>query len=874
MARRIARDLEDLIARTTFDVIVTASQRLSRAVHEAIATRHTARGDAAWRTPKVMPWASWLQAQFMQAALTDPNGNVAAWQLLDSFQVASVWRGIVASELTDSDTAVFGLAALSREVSRAFSMLCRWQISEDQLAECVQDDESRFLWRCLRAYREQQAVQHWLTIDEVSLHVDLTATAAGQRILFAGFTEPYPSQHAVIAGLGTSASVWVPAVPDHPTSTSSMRPASDDALLVAAGDWARQCLQADPSAQLAIVLPALSEHRQAAVNGILRGLYPNLAHERGQIAADALSVSLGQSLDQYPAMHVVLSLLAFASRGGRFDEVSQLLRSPLLGSSADSVDVELALRRLPDRQWRWQTLLRWVNDQPFTPPVWLSALAEEEGLDDRTQQSPADWAAVFSRVLTASRWLENIEIDSTVFQLRDAIYQALNRLADLSRISPRLSLKDAVDALARAAGDTIFQPEQAESPVLLAGPLETIGLAFDGLFLGGRDHQSWPPQAKASSLIPWSLQRRFGMPDSSADQVYRFWQSQLARNLASADSVCVAVAATRDEMPLIPSVMLSTVLAGSREASVSEPAAFAPAALPNASSNTLRPLPADRRVVSGHQVLTDTANNPLLAVIAHRWQARQLDQPEIGINPAQRGTLLHLALELLLRPYVGMPLGDALRKMDHSAVEQAVRQAFRRYFSASDGLLRHLLRLEEQRAAALIGAFVRETAYDAQATIGGLEVKTTLQLGDLQLSLRIDRIDRRQQGVAILDYKSGQIPSRPRLPQLLDRYQQLVVYALASESLGAVHEVALFSIGYNAYRYYVWQDETGDEWSGEAAVCQVDEFATTLRECRTTLVRIAEAYCAGDLRANRNPRQPRYSEFLPVTRLSVESAYD
>ncbi|MEL7298559.1 MAG: hypothetical protein AAGJ86_12925, partial [Pseudomonadota bacterium] len=521
MARRIARDLEDLIASTTFDVIVTSSQRLSRAVNAAIANRHTQSGDAAWRTPKVLPWPSFLQAQFMQAALTDPTGSIAEWQLLDSFQAASVWRGIVASELKDSDTAVFGLTALSREVSLAFSLLCRWQISEEELSESIHDDESRFLWRCLSAYREKQSAHRWLTVDEVTEHFDLAATVAGQRILFAGFTEVYPSQQSLIASLEDRASVWVPAVKDRHANTSHTRPANDDALLVAAGHWARQQLQVNPAAQLAIVLPGLSEHRQAAVDGIVRGLYPDLASERGQISDDVLSVSLGQSLDQYPAMHIALKLLGFAARGGRFDDISPLLRSPLFGRSADSDSIELALRRLPDRRWQWSSLLQWVEEQQLTPPDWLISFAGEEGLDGRGQRSPADWAAAFSRVLASSHWLENTEIDSTVFQLRDAIYQALNRVADLSRIQPRLSLAEAVDALNRVAGETIFQAEQALSPVLLAGPLETIGLSFDGLFLGGVDHQSWPPQAKASSLIPWSLQRQFGLPDSSPDQVYR-----------------------------------------------------------------------------------------------------------------------------------------------------------------------------------------------------------------------------------------------------------------------------------------------------------------------------------------------------------------
>jgi ATP-dependent helicase/nuclease subunit B len=220
-----------------------------------------------------------------------------------------------------------------------------------------------------------------------------------------------------------------------------------------------------------------------------------------------------------------------------------------------------------------------------------------------------------------------------------------------------------------------------------------------------------------------------------------------------------------------------------------------------------------------------------------------------GLPPIIRGNLIHGAAYQL---YADRPSQEEIRDWLNSDLEQrignAVNKAFARYERYTDGVLKELLGLERQRVARLLAELVEVDLGREAFHIQSVEHATEFVMAGVRLGLRIDRIDRYDDGaVAILDYKTG------GRRKFLDKHgdpadAQLVVYAMATEepvaALGFFNidsrETALDGSGRGPMGADEWQDALA-KWSREVAAA-ASEFAAgdirirywqTLRDART-----------------------------------------
>jgi ATP-dependent helicase/nuclease subunit B len=84
--------------------------------------------------------------------------------------------------------------------------------------------------------------------------------------------------------------------------------------------------------------------------------------------------------------------------------------------------------------------------------------------------------------------------------------------------------------------------------------------------------------------------------------------------------------------------------------------------------------------------------------------------------------------------------------------------------------------LEKSRLQKLLGQWLEEEKQRAPFEVVNLESKSSLRFGDLEISLRLDRVDRIGSKLLIIDYKSGLVkpsswagerPADPQLPMYL-----------------------------------------------------------------------------------------------------------
>ena len=148
----------------------------------------------------------------------------------------------------------------------------------------------------------------------------------------------------------------------------------------------------------------------------------------------------------------------------------------------------------------------------------------------------------------------------------------------------------------------------------------------------------------------------------------------------------------------------------------------------------------------------------------------------MGLSAADRGSLLHAALHALWGE-----LGDhaTLLATADEALAGAVDAAVNVALDGIPGRQRRALgttcwRLEQQRLSALLGEWLAVERLRAGFVVSQREQQVSLQLGQLSIRLRVDRIDSLPDGSQlVIDYKSGLckvqdwMGERPAKPQLL-----------------------------------------------------------------------------------------------------------
>jgi RecB family exonuclease len=182
----------------------------------------------------------------------------------------------------------------------------------------------------------------------------------------------------------------------------------------------------------------------------------------------------------------------------------------------------------------------------------------------------------------------------------------------------------------------------------------------------------------------------------------------------------------------------------------------------------------------GTRVLADQAACPFRSFARWRLHAEALEEPAPGLDAADRGRLLHALMRHIWTVLkTSRNLHGDLEPVIGPAARAAVEEA---------GIQGRFAELERMRLARLAREWLDVEKTRGEFEISALEEKRTIALAGLELSGRIDRMDRLASGGhALIDYKTGSMvspkawdPPRPDEPQL-------PLYALsAREDIAAV----------------------------------------------------------------------------------------
>lgn len=736
-------------------VVLTTTERLRRNLIRAFNDAQQARGRQAWPTPRVQTIGGYLVLRHRALRQDDPTVP----QLLGAEAEYEVFRA----------TAPAGAADLIVLAQQAWSMCWQWGIAVSPGAFSVTENGRTFAEWCERISR-RLAAMNAVTLVQLPAVAGLR-TAEAELACFA--FEQLPTSlgrwldaqtHCRITHLPVSPSPW--------RTSTGQRTSFDSRAeeLAVVAQWARRHLESRrDDLRIGIVVPDLTGRQVEILRQFTAELDPLL--ETG--TQGLVDIAGGVPLREQPIWLPARDWLSLCFDRLTSAQTRICLNSPFLDLPA--------LPALPAK-------LPPMLDLPLlTRQLDLPGLGDQIQLLVRAERaqrkSLGAWLTLFLSILELAGWSGR--------QAGSVQYQAWQELRSRMDILSRWTdarLMDGPEALRhldRFLSSITFAPERAPAPIQIMGYLETTGLDFTHLWVMGLDDQTWPQLPAQNPFLPTRLRLQHGVPRTTPADEAGFARDRLDHWFRCADTLIVSHVRNSGESELRPSPLI-------RQLPETELIDFQPDR-PHPGF-THRPgqleswadvrgpslLPGTHRGGTGR--IRDQALCPFRGFAIHRLGLKELRQPSGLPDALDRGVLIHEALHRLYENAGN----DRLPRAELTDVHftQAADQALALHYSRFPPAFRVR---ERERLVALLSAWNRFESTREDVAIAALELGLQAEFGGIGLNLRIDRMDRvnrSDDALIVIDYKTGRIGHRLTQDRLLD--PQLPLYALTNEAVQGV----------------------------------------------------------------------------------------
>ena len=745
-------------------VVVTANRRLARELSLAWGNMQLAGGRTTWLTPAIFPWQGWLAR--LLASADDP---AAMRRRLDAAGSAMLWERCLARRMPEG---VLGVNGVVRQAVTAWSRLCDWDVGVPALLSTASSEDEKAFAGAAADYVDLLETGNWTDGPGLAQHVldaiEQGVIAPPSRVTMAGFDRRSPLADRLLETVSRRGCEVVLRDSPPPAATPEIAGFEDArSEMRAAGAWARQVLEEDPAARVAIVCAGLETTAERSVRCIREGLMPGW-QLAGATPLKALEVSYGRRLSDYPAVAAALRLLRWTARGLSGAELSPLIMSPFFisGPEGSRERLELSLRELPDREWTPDGFAQAFGGESTEPAgtgfAELVGQVREIAEHADSQLPPSACIGIVDRLLADCGWPGDRSLDSVEYQLVNRWRELLNEFARLESVAPTLTLAEAIRRIEGLAADTLWQPEAEPGIVQVLGPLEAAGMSFDAVWIAGMDTGNWPPPSRPAPFISVELQRQRKMPDATPADTLDYARRTLRRLIGSAPRCVLGWSRVEDDTELIRSTLIdefpTSDYPGPRDPGWFAAQLCGRQSVEQIDGDPIRPVERGERVRGGAYTIQRQYTEPLSAVAFGRFGVRRPEPFVTGLPPSMRGDIIHNALHTLLsdKPLLG-DIRDWTAEDIGRRTGTAVDSALAAHARHADTVLARLIGFERERVRGILTAFLASEAdRDPDIRVLHTELPLTFERDDLQLGFRIDRVDRLPDGrVLIIDYKTG-----------------------------------------------------------------------------------------------------------------------
>ncbi len=784
-------------------VILTPNHRTAVQAHELCGQAlKSKQGQPVAASPAIYPIDIWLRQCFQTLMELDPDCEPLS--ILDSRQELALWKTLIRDSSVKNP--LLNLQNAAAQVLEAYRLSLQWQIPLEEFApfqgrrhEQV-DDCSAFLeWSSRYQQRCQQLGLCSFAELLQSLLGRLSRTSAGLpgHIIALGFSDPPPLYQSLFRQLETQCQLEFMQWQQHSPRVSKYSHASTADEIRASAQWSRDILNENPQARIGIICNELQQELSS-----LKRIFSDVYTDKATFRKTCFIQSDVNVCEDIPALKQIPRLLALNLRELPTLEYCLLLRSPLLIAA----DTESPARASMERRLRerGEALVRCADcrfslgqaDKPWHSPLLHKALQDCEALNRQQQkyQSLTVWAELFDQQLGMLLWPETAS-DPHKALLRAYCSQAFRQLKQLDFIVGTVAIREALSLLEQALLGLSNKAHRQEAPVQILTAQDAEGLQFTHLWFMGLSDTQWPAKHHGNPFIPYPLQKRYGLPNSSAQQLYQQALQTMQNMLANTSSELVFSFPRNSEFGEQSASALMTELAPAADIQAVENRTLSTHLRSNSVQcfedaqstdkldtyldSSLLSLNPQERPHGGVALIQDQAECPFRAFALHRLDSKELPAVSYGIPARDLGSMLHRVLEKLWQHLLN---SNALHHLTaeqqtgivHAAVDTGLSYLARKHPQLMQA---RYIELERQRLNRLITRWLEEESKRAPFTVIAHETEVSWQHKGLSLKFRIDRIDEsmsdNETAYVLIDYKSGSTNSlawddeRPSAPQLL-----------------------------------------------------------------------------------------------------------
>jgi ATP-dependent helicase/nuclease subunit B len=840
--------------------VLTASRRLAHALRLGYAQHAQSLGQSVWRTPRIMPWSTWLAQQWLEARAIGAHTHHA--RLLTNTQARILWDALVedshwGDQLLNPANAARMAARSWRRMQEYLIPLAALQNSDTTEGRALHAWCSEFVKRC----EKLQAIDEWRLP-----HWAHDANFVPEETLaLAGFDHIPPAVARLIdrwRGYGKVVDIENEERPARSVVVVSARDADDELELAAR--WARAQL-ATGKDTIGVVVADLQQ-RRVEVQRVFEDVFaPGQRDIHAEPAKIPVVIAAPTPLASYPVVDAAMLVLQLAMHERPAAHAGRLLRSPFIAGGESEKDrramADFRLREEQRDRWDWFELERWAA---VTGCEQLALAARRIGELIRGKTSPTGasaWTERFHAWLRAVGWPGERTLSSVEHQTVLKFHAVLAEFGTLDAVTPPLSLSAALSRLQELLRDTPFEPETQATSITVIDPATVAGMTFDATWVMGLDATRLPEPVNPDPLLPIALQRAAKIPEATAEGVMQLSRARLARWTSSAPDVVLSWPRQEGEAELQPSPMLAawpTIKGSDIAIAAVRPlrrTLFDHRPLLEQLRDEKAPRLTAKSARGGAMTLELQSRCPFRAQAQIRLGAEELPTVSIGVEPIDRGIILHRVLEEIwgwLRNHA------TLLSVDEETLATRVRESAQRQTArALQPTVRYRERLAALEARSVAEQVLQLLAIEKQRPSFSLRFTETSQsysIGGLSITLQPDRIDELAGGGHLLiDYKLGDShtprqwldtkPGRPPRPQL-------PLYGLAHAE--TLRGLAYVVVAAGAVEYRGWSDGAyigeGVQQYPSGVRLRTEhpaDWPSLLEHWRKTLTNLAESFVEG-----------------------------
>jgi probable DNA repair protein len=612
--------------------------------------------------------------------------------------------------------------------------------------------------------------------------------------------------------------------------------------LAAAASWALSIKTNDPTATVGIVVPNLAQ---------------NYARVQRQVAAilDPQQGSLTQTFD--------LSAGLALSDQPLWRHASQLLNACKDGFSPE-VCAELGSSQFFDLSELAELAIHWPGHWHLSVSLTdiLQRILPERDvrLDISGVQTFGYWLVQCRALLTACGWPQLNTLGSTSFQAYQSLEEAFNQYT-LDSLAQEMTFTQMLSLLSASLGSQVFAPERPHADILVLGELETTGLSFSHLWVCGLDENSFPVKNVAHPFIPRRVAQAAGVPRASQADELAFAQRRLTHWRTHAGELVLSFSAQTQQHDQLPSPLITDFpeMAAAPVIAANPFQRAADTELVLESFIDVRgPAIPEGEVKGGTGLLRTQATCPFKAFAQYQLGLTQPNEVSSFPDALTRGNLLHDTLFELVRRHSTQ---DQLALLSPADIRRACRQTLESYPRPLPVLF---VEQEIERLTTLILRWLKLEAARAPFAAIYLEETFVLKLHNYQFSIRVDRVDRIDGGLVVIDYKTGQV-NLSGITSSPTRDPQLPAYSLIDAEIVGVY----FAEIRDQARLLGVADETGRIQGAQYSkkLQQADSWRLHRQRWQDDLGQLAEEFAAGHAEVEPVTGACRYCHLADLCRI-------